>query len=94
MVIGVVVLAVLALGAFAVAATVLADPRSVPGAGFSHEQLEADRVMTQQMGSYAGPGMEAVMPANGMLARSQSPAYVRALEWHQYEIDRMVGRTP
>ena len=84
----------LALGAFAVAATVLPDPRPAPVTGFSHEQLEADRLMTQRMGSYLGPGMDAVMPANGMVARSQSPAYLRALEQHQYEIDRMVGLTP
>ena len=85
---------ILTLGAFAVAATILPDPRPAPVTGFSHQQLEADRLMTQQMGSYVGSGMDAAMPANGMLARSQGPAYPRALEQHQYEFDRMVGRTP
>ena len=50
--------------------------------------------MTQQMGTFVGPGMDAVMPGNGMLGRSADPDYLRALEWHAYEIDRMIGRTP
>ena len=50
--------------------------------------------MTQQMGTDVGPGMVAVMSANGMLRRSADQGYLRALEWHAYEIDRMIGRAP
>lgn len=91
---------VIGLGAFvgfAVAATVLPSPRPAPPpivGSVSHEALEADRLMTQQMGTYTGRAMEAVMPANGMLRRSADQAYLRALEWHAYEIDRMLGRAP
>lgn len=62
--------------------------------GFSHSQLEADRIMTEQMASVVGPGMESQMAANGMLERSANDAYLRALEQHVYEADRMLGRAP
>jgi hypothetical protein len=88
------VIGLVGLVGFAVAATVLPSPRPGPQAPVSHEVLEADRIMTQQMGTYVGPGMEAVMSANGMLDRSADQAYLRALEWHAYEIDRMIGRAP
>ena len=65
-----------------------------PMAGFSHEQLEADRLMTQQMATSVGTGMESVMLTNGMLARSGSDAYLRALEQHTRDVDRMLGRVP
>lgn len=67
---------------------------SDPMGGFSHAQLEADRVMTQQMASVVGPGMESLMPINGMLDRSANGAYLQALEQHTYQMDRMLGRTP
>lgn len=60
-----------------------------PG-GFSHSQLEADRIMTQRMGAQA----QMPMGSDGMLVRSSDPAYVRALEQHSAEIDRMLGRAP
>lgn len=64
--------------------------RNVPVTGISHSQLEADRIMTQRM------GIQAQMPmgSSGMLLRSSEPAYVRALEQHSAEIDRMLGRAP
>lgn len=67
---------------------------SGPMGGFSHDQLEADRVMTQQMATVVGPGMEALMTTNGMLERSANGAYLRALEQHSYEVDRMLERAP
>lgn len=60
----------------------------------SHAQLEADRVMTQQMGTVVGAGMDAQMVSDGMLQRSANPAYVAALEQHVAEFDRMAGLTP
>lgn len=88
------VIGLIGLVGFAVAATVLPSPRPAPQVPLSHEALEADRVMTQQMGTDVGPGMVAVMSANGMLRKSAEQGYLRALEWHAYEIDRMVGRVP
>lgn len=62
--------------------------------GFSHAQLEADRVMTEQMGVSVGAGMDTVMSVDGLLERSTSDAYVRALEEHVSQFDRMLGRIP
>jgi hypothetical protein len=57
--------------------------------GYSHSLLEQDRVMTEQMAVQSSMGPE------GMLQRSQDPAYVSALEEHVRQFDRMVGgRTP
>lgn len=67
---------------------------SGPMGGFSHAQLEADRNMTQQMASVVGPGMESQMTTNAMLERSANEAYLRALEQHTYQVDRMLGRAP
>jgi len=61
---------------------------------FSHEQLEADRVMTQQMGTDVGPGMAVQMPGDGMLERSSNEAYVEALEQHTRSFIQMAGLTP
>ena len=63
-------------------------------ASFSHEQLEADRVMTQQMGTDVGPGMAVQMPGDGMLERSSNEAYVEALEQHTRSFIQMAGLTP
>jgi len=62
--------------------------------GFSHAQLEADRIMTEQMAGVIGPGMQLLMTTNGMLQRSANDDYLRALEQHVYEVDRMLGRVP
>jgi hypothetical protein len=67
---------------------------SGPMGGFSHSQLEADRIMTQQMASVVGPGMESQMTTDRMLERSANDAYLRALEQHTYQVDRMLGRVP
>ncbi len=56
--------------------------------GYSHSLLEQDRVMTEQM------AVQSTMGEDGMLQRSQDPAYVRALEEHIRQFDRMVGGTP
>lgn len=61
---------------------------------FSHAQLEADRLMTQEMATVVGPGMDIQMTTNGMLTRSSNDAYLRALEEHVYQVDRMLGRVP
>lgn len=69
---------------------------SVPAGteGFSHAQLEADRVMTQQMALSVDPGMQALMEQDSMLQRSANPAYVRALEDHIRRFDRTLGQAP
>lgn len=67
---------------------------SGPMGGVPHAQLEADRNMTQQMASIVGPGMESRMTTNAMLERSTNGAYLRALELHTYQVDRMLGRAP
>ena len=67
---------------------------SGPMGGFSHAQLEADRVMTEQMASDVGPGMQSQMTTDAMLQRSANGAYLRALEQHTYQVDRMLGRVP
>ena len=68
--------------------------RSEPESGFPHAQLEADRIMTEQMATAVGSGMRSVMTVDGMVERSRDPAYLRALEQHVYEVDRMLGRVP
>ena len=50
--------------------------------------------MTQQMASVVGAGMQSQMTVNGMLERSANDAYLRALEQHVYQVDRMLGRVP
>lgn len=67
---------------------------SGPMGGFSHAQLEADRIMTEQMATVVGPSMQSQMTTNGMLQRSANDAYLRALEQHTYQVDRMLGRVP
>ena len=67
---------------------------SGPMGGFSHAQLEADRIMTERMATAVGPGMQSLMTTDGMLERSANDAYLRALEQHVYQVDRMLGRVP
>lgn len=57
---------------------------------YSHSLLENDLMMTQQM------SVEAQMPmgGDGMLTRSRDPGYLRALEQHSAQVDRMLGRAP
>lgn len=78
-----------------VTTAVLTSTRGTPAMNdFSHAQLEADRIMTEQMATVVGPGMQAQMVTNGMLQRSSNDAYLRALEEHVYQVDRMLGRVP
>jgi hypothetical protein len=81
---------VVVAGAFAVIAG-KRTPTDAPGA---HAQLEADRVMAQQMAAAIGPGMQAQMWTDGMLGRTSDAAYLRALDQHTYEVERMLGRMP
>ena len=75
------------------AVTVSVPSRTAQG-GFSHDQLEADRVMTQRMSVAVDPGMASLMASDGMLQRSADPAYVRALEVHIAQFDRVLGIAP
>lgn len=71
----------------------LPDPNGGAGPGtttYSHSLLESDLMMTQRMGTDA----QMPMGSDGMLTRSQDPAYLRALEEHSAEVDRMLGRAP
>ncbi len=89
-----VVVAVIGLGVVLAVAVALPSPRpAVPGS-ISHDVLEQDRVMTQRMSVDVGPQMNAIMEGDSMLQRSADSGYVRALEWHAYELDRMIGRVP
>ena len=80
------------LAFFPIAASV-SQPALTSGI-FSHDQLDADRAMTQQMAVVVGPGMDAQMVSDGMLARSANAAYTSALEQHVAEFDRMLGQAP
>jgi len=70
---------------------VLAVSFSQPSDGmssYSHSQLDADRVMTQQM------AVQTTMPESGMLQRSMDTGYLNALEQHVQQFNRMIGATP
>lgn len=93
------ILALLGVGAFVLVAFVTVAVATSAGesstmGGFSQEQMEADRMMTQEMAIVTGPGMDVQMASDWMLARSANSAYLRALEQHVYEFDRMLGRVP
>ena len=61
-------------------------------AGYSHDQLQSDANMTQQM-STPNANTDSPYHANdGQLDRSQSAGYVAALEQHQADIDRMLAQ--
>ena len=92
--VGLVVSGGLVLSAFVIGVPILASDGSSDRPAISHELLEADRRMTEQMVVSVGPGMEAQMRSNGMLERSSDPAYVDALERHVYDFERMLGRVP
>lgn len=95
-----------ALGLLLFVATVsaLSPPSTTtPGAGpaapiaatasYNHAQLQTDAAMTQGMSTPNASGpMQSGKIQEPMLQRSQNPAYVKALEQHQAEIDRMLAR--
>ena len=83
-----------ALAGIAVATQAPSWGRHDLSASFSHEQLEADRMMTLRMGTGIGSGMAVQMERDGMLERSSSEAYVRALEQHARLYDPMAGLAP
>jgi len=60
---------------------------------YSHEQLQADADMTQQM---SVPGASGPMADGGVmddqLRHARDPGFVKELEAHQRGIDRMLGR--
>lgn len=62
--------------------------RQAPGISYSHEVLQQDALMTQQMSTPNAP----VHNNDAQLHRSQDPGYVRSLERHQEDIDRMLAR--
>lgn len=67
---------------------IVSSPSSSGLDSYSHLQLDADRVMTQQM------AVQSAMGPDGMLQRSADPAYVKALEQHIQQFNRMIGTTP
>ncbi|QGG96262.1 hypothetical protein [Actinomarinicola tropica] len=59
-----------------------------PAPSYSHEVLQQDALMTQQMSTPNAP----VHRNDAQLGRSQDPGYVRAFEQHQEDIDRMLAQ--
>ena len=60
---------------------------------YSHDQLQRDAQMTQQMSASNADGpMQRGDVRDSQLDHSQNPAFVRALEQHQADIDRMLAR--
>jgi hypothetical protein len=80
-----------------VAATTTSDPsqtRTVkpPDASYSHVSLQPDADMTQQM---SAPNADTGRPNHTndpQLTRAADAAYLRSLEQHQSDIDRMLAR--
>jgi hypothetical protein len=61
--------------------------------GYSHDDLQADAAMTQQMSAPDATGpMHRDNHTNSQLQRSQNPAFLRALEQHQQGLDQMLAR--
>lgn len=62
--------------------------------GYSHEALQPDADMTQQMSAPNANTDAQFHTSDGQLDRSKNnPAYVRALEQHQRDADRMLARS-
>jgi hypothetical protein len=87
------------LGAIAGLASLTApdDPAgsrsTAPGAvaGYSHEVLQRDADMTQQMSAPGANTSAQFHREDDQLARSQDPAYLRALEEHQAGLAQMLA---
>ncbi len=60
--------------------------------GYTHEELQFDATMTQQMSNANAATDSQSHRRDAQLVRSQDPNYVRALEQHQADIDRMLAR--
>ena len=61
-------------------------------AAYSHDQLQGDSNMTERMSIPNADTDAQYHRRDGQLDRSQSPGYVRALEQHLADIDRMLAR--
>ena len=61
-------------------------------AGSSHDQLQSDANMTQQMSAPSANTGSQAHRNDAQLDRSQSPGYLAELEQHQADIDRMLAR--
>jgi len=87
-----ILIAVVTVAVFVVAARTGPTATSAP-TGYPHAQLQADLQMTQQISAPGASGpMSNGAVADDQLRRSQDPAYVAALEAHQRQTDRMLGR--
>lgn len=60
--------------------------------GYSHEELQRAADMTQQMSTSVANTGSAYHARDEQLQRSSSAGYVRAVEQHQTDIDRMLAR--
>lgn len=69
-------------------------PSSAPRAvsSYSHDQLQRDATMTQQMSTPNANTDSQYHGNDGQLDRSQSASYVAALEQHRADIDRILAR--
>lgn len=66
---------------------------TTPAGAYSHELLQQDGNMTQVMSTPDANGpMQSGQTTDAQLAHSKDPAFVRALEQHQGDIDRMLAR--
>lgn len=66
--------------------------RPASTSGYSHELLQSDAYMTQQMSAPNANTDSQSHAGDAQLDRSQNPGYVAALEHHQADIDRMLAR--
>jgi hypothetical protein len=60
--------------------------------GYTHEELQLDANMTQRMSVANANTDSQIHSRDPQLVRSQDPNYVRALEQHQADVDRMLAR--
>ena len=74
-------------------ATPARAPTTSGSSTYSHELLQQDATMTQRMSTPTADGpMQRGDVRDTQLDHSQDPAFVRALEQHQADIDRMLAR--
>ena len=86
-----ILIAVVTVAVFVVAARTGPTATSAP-TGYPHAQLQADSQMTQMSVPGASGPMSNGAVTDDQLRRSQDPAYAAALEAHQRQTDRMLGR--
>ena len=65
---------------------------STPAAVYSHEELQRAANMTQQMSTPNASTDSQYHAGDEQLQRSSNTGYVRAVEQHQADIDRMLAR--